>query len=170
MSHDANVTPSAPVSRPAADDAPEAVRWIKCRGCGGEVGIPPGWGEPSVDCPECGASVQVHGKVLYRPPSTVQALGAPLPAPVQIGALSVRKAANLELERAADKTMICGILSVALGWTVLVPLFGLCYHSEASAKAKEEGIPVPTKATVGLLLCLLFGAVQGLAVIAHLSK
>jgi hypothetical protein len=39
--------------------------------------------------------------------------------------------------READCTLFCGILSVFLGWTILVPLIGLPYYDRASKLAKE---------------------------------
>jgi ribosomal protein S27E len=32
-------------------------RWVDCPGCDGEVGIPAGWAEDTVSCPQCGAVV-----------------------------------------------------------------------------------------------------------------
>jgi len=32
-------------------------RWVDCPGCDGEVGIPAGWTEETVSCPQCGAVV-----------------------------------------------------------------------------------------------------------------
>lgn len=160
MSRDASVTNSVPPA-PGATTA-EACQWIKCRGCGGEVGIPAGWPENEVECPECGLTVQIKGKVLYRPPS---APPAPLTAPVL-----APRGPSLELIRKADMPMICGILSVVLGWTFIVPIFGICGYSDTFSMAKKEQVPVPGKATVGLVLCLLFGAAQGLAVISRFAK
>jgi hypothetical protein len=104
--------------------------------------------------------VQLGGKVLYRP-----AQGDPVP---------VRKpaspTASLELNRQADWVLIFGVLSVVLGWTVLVPFFGLCCYLWAYDTAKSERVLVPSKATIGLLLSLLFGAGQGLAMILHFWK
>src|SRR4051794_41063871 len=47
----------------------EGYLWLKCKGCSGEVGIPTDLNEPTVECPQCGQSVQVRGRVLYRPAS-----------------------------------------------------------------------------------------------------
>ncbi len=47
--------------------SPEEYRWFKCQGCGGDVGIPSDWKGSTVECPECGLSVRMHGQVLYRP-------------------------------------------------------------------------------------------------------
>jgi endogenous inhibitor of DNA gyrase (YacG/DUF329 family) len=49
-------------------------RWISCVGCGGEVGIPNDWTEPTATCPKCGAEVACQSSVIqWRP--------APVPTP-----------------------------------------------------------------------------------------
>ncbi len=47
-------------------------RWIKCPGCDGEVGVPDGWTEALVKCPNCTASVAVEpeGHIQWRPPQS----------------------------------------------------------------------------------------------------
>jgi hypothetical protein len=128
MSHEAGGTNTA--SSGAHRTASEDYLWISCRGCGGEVGVPSNWDDPGVACPSCGLTVQVHGRVLYRPPvsgspMTPSARQPPtttvLPRPPQPGP-------GLELCGAADWAMAWGILSVLLGWTVMVPLLGLNYY------------------------------------------
>ena len=146
-------------------DHPEDYRWIVCRGCKGEVGIPSDWTADTIDCPECGMAVRVRGCLLYRPP--IQGEPRPLPKPVAVVA---RPTPSLELSRKAIGSMVCGILSVGLGWTVLVPLIGLFCYLSASDTAKEERVLVPWQGTVGLVLSLLFGGVQGLAMIIHFNK
>lgn len=70
--------------------------------------------------------------------------------------------------------MIFGILCIFFGWTILIPLFGLAdfFASDAgvSALAKKEGVSVPTRATFGLILTLVFGGMQSLGVIIALCK
>ena len=146
-------------------DQGEDCRWIRCRGCGGEVGIPSSWTDSNVACPQCGQVVQAKGGILYRP--AVQTV----PPPQRRQALApTAKGPSLELLQACDKVMVCGILSVVLGWTIIVPLLGICGYSVISEQAKKEQVLVPGKATLGLVLSLLFGAVQGLALIAHFCK
>jgi DNA-directed RNA polymerase subunit RPC12/RpoP len=169
MSHETNGADAASlgVQRTAADD----YIWIKCRGCGGEIGVPSDWNDPGAECPSCGLIIQVHGRVLYRPPtsgSVNSALG-PQSATQNPFAIPVPKSPSLELGRQSDWTMIWGILSVVLGWTVMVPLIGLCPYYEASTLARKEGIPIPRRAIVGLILSLLFGTVQTIAMIAHFN-
>jgi DNA-directed RNA polymerase subunit RPC12/RpoP len=156
----------------AFDTASEDYLWIKCRGCGGEVGVPSEWDEPDVECPSCGLTVQVQGRVLYRPPvSSPQnvAPAAELPTRTQ-PPTTFPKSPSLELGGRADWAMTWGILSVALGWTVLVPLLGLHYYLLAANSAQNEGVQLPRKALVGVILSLPFGAVQTIALIAHLNK
>jgi len=148
--------------RPASSGHGEDHRWIKCTGCKGDVGIPSDWTESTADCPQCGTAVQVKGGVLYRPP--VQS--NPLPAQQQ----PATRTPSLDLNRLADWVMVWGVLSVVLGWTFLTPFFGICVYIDASRMAKKEQVLVPSKATIGLVLCLLFGAGQGLAVILHCCK
>jgi hypothetical protein len=59
---------------------------------------------------------------------------------------------------------------IAPGLDFFVPLLGICCYWDASTMAKRPGLPVPTKATVGLVLSLLFGGGQCLAVAGHLMK
>lgn len=167
MGQETNVT-NAPF--PARRTASEEYLWIKCRGCGGEVGVPSDWDGPGVQCPSCGLTVQVHGKVLYRPPaSSPQNVAPAAESPTRTQpAVSVPKSPSLELGRKSDGAMVCGILSVVLGWTVLVPFVGIAFYSDASVMAEKERIPVPRKAVVGLILSLLFGTIQTIAMIAHL--
>lgn len=156
----------------AFDTASEDYLWIKCRGCGGEVGVPSDWEGPGVECPSCGLTVQVQGRVLYRPPaSSPPNVAAAAQPPTRTQPLtSFPKSPSLELGRQSDWTMVWGIVSVVLGWTVLVPILGLLCYAEASATARKDGVPVPRKAIVGLILTLLFGGVQTMALIAHLTS
>ena len=81
--------------------------------------------------------------------------------------MSLPKSPSLELGRESDSTLIWGILSVVLGWTVLVPGYAILCYVYASHLAEKERVPVPRKAIVGLILALLFGAMQTIALIAH---
>jgi hypothetical protein len=74
------------------------------------------------------------------------------------------KGPSVELIGEADHVLIWGIVCVLLGWTVIVPLITLDRYSSASKLAKEEGVPTPTKATIGLIIALLFGIAQVLTV------
>jgi hypothetical protein len=55
----------------------EDYRWIDCQGCDGEVGVPPDWNEHILNCPSCGASVQVKRTLLYRQKATQASSGEP---------------------------------------------------------------------------------------------
>lgn len=145
----------------------ESHRWVKCRGCGGEIGIPTDWKDDTVECPECREQVRVNGKVLYRPAEETQAPQTPL---VQVIAPSIKKTPSLKLEKAADSALTWGIVCIVLGWTIIIPLLSLYQYCEVSSKADKEQLRVPTKARVGLILTLLFGICQGFAVIAHCCK
>lgn len=162
MSDETNVTTALP-----QPESQESHRWVKCKGCGGEIGIPANWEDETVECPECREQVRVHGKVLYRKPADQK---APEPAFVQVVAPSIKKTPSLELEKEADSALTFGILSIFLGWTFIVPFIGLCQYLGASSMADKEKVRVPTKATTGLILSIVFGACQGLAVISHLCK
>ena len=147
-------------------------RWLKCSGCRGDIGIPSDWVQSTVDCPQCGTAAHLPGRVLYRPAADGQPTGSHEPRPscsTPVVPPSARRA-SLELGRKADGALTCGILSVLLGWTVLVPFVGLCFYNEALTLAKNERVPVPGKATTGLILSLLFGIAQGLAVLIRLNR
>jgi hypothetical protein len=153
----------------APKDQSEDYRWIRCRGCKGEVGIPSDWPHDTVECPQCGMAVQVwihvHGKVLYRP--------AQGDAPqMQSGETATLLASSPrpELSHQAELVLIWGILSVVLGWTFIVPLTGLCMYNEAFTMARTQRVLVPWKATLGLGLALLFGAAQSLAIVIYFCK
>src|SRR5262249_24825037 len=73
---------------------------------------------------------------------------------------------SVDLERQAEKVMVMGVLSIVFGWTVLLPLFAVAQYIDTSNAAKKENLPTPSKATTGLVLALLFGSVQVLALIA----
>jgi hypothetical protein len=108
-------------------------------------------------------AVQVKGGVLYRPPQAVP------PSPKAVTEI-VHPSPSLELTRHADWVLSWGVLSIVLGWTVVVPLIGVCAYIDASSMAKKEQMPVPVKATISLVLCLLFGAAQSLWIFAYLLK
>jgi hypothetical protein len=79
---------------------------------------------------------------------------------------------SVELQRKSDQAMIFGIVYIFFGWTVLIPIASLlCFFADdgASALAKKEGVPVPARATIGLILTLIFGAMQTLALIIKLN-
>jgi len=169
VSHETNGTDvnSLGVQRTASED----YVWIKCRGCGGEVGVPSNWDNPAVQCPSCKATTQVQGGVLFRPPSPGGVIFAPSPqsATLTNPQYALLKSPSLELGRQSDWTMIWGILSIVLGWTMLVPLFGFMGYGEVSKLAGRETIPIPRRAIVGLILSLLFGIVQTIALIARFN-
>jgi len=104
---------------------------------------------------------------------------------VEVAAPSARpmtltqKSPSIELQRKADTAMIYGILCVFFGWTILIPILSLLgffckedlfFGDGVSALAKKEGVPVPTKATLGLILTLVFGGMQSLALIVSLCN
>jgi DNA-directed RNA polymerase subunit RPC12/RpoP len=149
--------------------APDDYLWIKCKGCGGEVGFPANWDDPGVECPSCGLTIPVHGRILYRP--VVSGLPSLAPTPqlptTTVFPSPIQRGPSLELAGMADWTLTWGILSIVLGWTVLVPLLGLIHYLGALHLAEKEKIQVPRKALVGNILSLLFGTVQTIALIAH---
>jgi hypothetical protein len=134
----------------------EDYRWIQCNGCGGAVGIPTDWTDNTVECPRCRLPVHVRGRVVYRPPAQARSATGPQ-----------NRQPSLELIRKADSAMVYGIVSVLLGWTIIVPVSGVLTFNEASDMAKKEQVLVPGKATVGLVLSLLFGVSQGLVLISR---
>lgn len=77
---------------------------------------------------------------------------------------------SVALLRMADAALIWGCLSIVLGWTVFVPAIGVDRYSDAAKQAKKEDVPVPAKATVGLLLALLFGIVQTLTMARQILR
>lgn len=127
MDQETDVT-NSPI--PSRRTASEEYLWIKCRGCGGEVGVPSDWDEPGVQCPDCELTVQVHGRVLYRPPASGRptTLSARQPPITTVLPNAPLPNLSLELSGAADWAMAWGILSVLLGWTVIVPLLGINYY------------------------------------------
>jgi hypothetical protein len=151
--------------------ASDAYIWIKCRGCGGEIGVPSNWNDPAVQCPSCKLAMQINGRVLFRPPTAGSGNFAPSPQSTTQNpfAIPVPKSPSLELGQHADWAMSWGILSVVLGWTVIVPVLGIIYYLGASYLAEKEKVSVPRKALVGIILSLLFGAVQTIALIAHFN-
>jgi hypothetical protein len=156
------------VSEPnAANSQSEDYRWIKCLGCAGNVGIPLDWKENTVECPHCGLSIQGRTRFLYRPaPDQAPAISS---APASAVASS-QKVPSLDLANKSQTTMLWGIASIVLGWTIVVPVLTLCLYCDTSTIAEKERLQVPGKATFGLVLALLFGVVQGFAAIAHLAK
>jgi DNA-directed RNA polymerase subunit RPC12/RpoP len=62
MSQETEIVASVP-------EANRSYRWILCKGCDGEVGIPSDYIENSLECPNCQAKVIVAGMVLFRPPA-----------------------------------------------------------------------------------------------------
>jgi hypothetical protein len=170
VSHETNGTDGASlgIQRTAADD----YIWIKCRGCRGEIGVPSDWNDPGAECPSCGLIIQVHGRMLYRPPASGQVTNAPIAQPpnTNVGSIPIQSRPSLGLGQTSDGALLWGILSVVLGWTVIVPLIGFCYYWNVTEAAQSESVPVPRKAFVGVILSLLFGAAQTIAMIAHLSQ
>lgn len=147
--------------------------WIGCKGCGGEVGIPADLHDEAVECPQCKTVVRTAGRILYRP--AAQHPGSPVPrkdSSLQDSATSekVRQAeASAKLHNASENTLICGILSVVLGWTVLVPLIAVGFYGEVREQAGVSKEPIPSKATAGLLLALLFGITQTIVMLGSLK-
>ncbi|SRR6266478_1557563 len=148
---------------------PKDYSWIKCAGCGGEIGIPSDWKASTVEGPKCGASVQVDRSILYRPPAQVQAPASTPSSPLQPTS-SPQRTGSIELGRSADKTMIWGIVCILLGWTIIVPILCLVVYSYTADQARKEQVLIPTRANVGLILALLFGIGQGIALLPYLFK
>jgi hypothetical protein len=65
---------------------------------------------------------------------------------------------------------MCGLVSMLLGWTVIVPCLAWDRYNQTSEMAKRELVAVPVRASIGFAMALLFGAVQTLALVAHLLK
>ena len=153
--------------------ASDAYIWIKCRGCGGEIGVPSDWNDPGAECPSCGLTTQVHGRILYRPPTSGQVSTAPVahpPPTTTVLPIPIQSRPSLELGHKSDCVLLVGILSVVLGgWTVIVPLIGFYSYCCVIEIAKAESVPVPRKAFVGVILSLLFGTVQTITMIAHFN-
>jgi DNA-directed RNA polymerase subunit RPC12/RpoP len=164
MSDDTNITTEAfvPIAHTSSSDE---YRWIKCRGCGGKVGVPLDWKENSVECPECGATVLVNDRVLYRPPD--DPVPTPNPAPATVAAPSANKSPSMEIVHKAETTLLWGIASIVFGWTFLVPFNCWGWYHDTAETAKTERVPVPGKATIGLVLALLFGGVQTICMVPH---
>lgn len=148
---------------------PKDYHWIKCGGCGGEIGIPPDWKGSTAECPKCGASVQVNVGILYRPPAQIQSPASTFSPPLHPTSPSQRNG-SIELGRLADKTMIWGIVCILLGWTMIVPVICLVVYSWTADQARKEQVLIPTRANIGLILALLFGIGQGIAVLPYLFK
>ena len=125
------------------------------------------WKESTAECPQCGFSIPVNGRLQYRSPEPTP---ADLATPVEVVTPSGEKAPSLELARQAHNVMLWVIASIVLGWTIIVPLATLFAYLHISDIAKKEQVSIPSKATVGLILAILFGCVQGAATIAHLAK
>jgi len=166
------------ISHPSNDEtgacsAPTTeIEWIKCRGCKGEIGVPSALRERQIECPGCGLVHKLSETILFRPPAP--AVTAPAPPPLaptrQPEPQNQPAMASVALLRNADVTLNWGIASIVLGWTILVPLIGFIYYSAVADEAKKENTLVPGKATIGLVLSLLFGVAQGAAMIAHANR
>jgi hypothetical protein len=168
VSQETSITAEKPCGKnqhePSERNPSAEYRWIRCVGCEGEIGIPATWESDTADCPQCGTQVRVNGRLQYRPPSRPTPL--PVATPPATIALRAPKAPSVELQRKADGAMIFGIVCIFFGWTVLVPICSLCYFCDnVSSLARKEGVPVPVRATIGLILTLTFGAMQTLAII-----
>jgi hypothetical protein len=72
---------------------------------------------------------------------------------------------SMDLVRHSESTFHFGILSVLLGWTILVPLIGIGVYINACQIAKQERIQTPIKATIGFAMCFLFGTVQSFSML-----
>jgi hypothetical protein len=182
MSQETNITlePSRGTepSEPSASSSSKDYKWVKCVGCDGEIGVPPGWEGDTADSPRCGTQVRVNGRLQYRPPNRSVAVEAAAPSarPITL----TQKSPSIELQRKADAAMIFGIVCVFFGWTVLIPILSLIHffktkdggfaNEGVSALAKKEGVPVPMKATLGLILTFVFGGMQSLSLIIALSN
>jgi len=77
---------------------------------------------------------------------------------------------SVALQGQAEKVLVGGVLSIILGWTVVVPLFTVVQYTDTANAARKENVATPGKATAGLVLALLFGSVQILTLIAKLVK
>jgi hypothetical protein len=83
--------------------------------------------------------------------------------------LPLQRTGSLKLGRTAHKALIWGIFSIFFGWTIIVPIISFCYCVDTSAQAKLEQVPNPTRATVAVILTILFGLFYGLSLLIHLS-
>src|SRR5262245_41237419 len=90
-------------------------RWLPCRGCGGEVGVPLDWAEDNVACPECGPRVQIRSEIQYRAPSEKDDSQKQVPE-------REAKVSNTFLNE--DSSLGFGLASIVLGWTLIVPFLG----------------------------------------------
>jgi len=70
-----------------------------------------------------------------------------------------------ELEKRAQWSFILGIGSIVFGWTFLMPLFCGAVYIDTCNVASKHNRAIPGKATVGLILAILFGGFQMLAVL-----
>jgi hypothetical protein len=109
----------------------------------------------------------VNGRLQYRAPELTPPA---LATPEAVITPSANKTPSLELGRDAHNVMLWGIASIVLGWTLIVPLATLGGYLDVCKTSKNEQVPIPSKATVGLVLAILFGCVQGAITIARLAK
>lgn len=146
------------------------VKWLRCQGCKGEIGIPFAMREKLVKCPGCGLPVNLSETILFRPAApAVPSPSAPSAPAHQLNAQHQPARPSIELLRSADKVFNWGIACIVLGWTILVPFIAYCSYYNISQDARKENALVPGKATIGLVLSLLFGVAQGAAMIAKVN-
>jgi hypothetical protein len=80
------------------------------------------------------------------------------PAPVAAKPSPIKPTApSLDLQRKADGVLIAGFLCIVFGWTVIVPLLAVFGFLSASEDAKKEKVLLPSNATGGLVLAIIFG-------------
>ena len=140
---------------------PGEIVWRLCPDCGGQIGATTAYLGQNVCCPGCGSKVFLEADlkpgILFRPPAR--------PSVTPAGYES-----SLKLRKAADTCLGWGLASIALGWTVFIPLVSLFVFLNTCDIAKAEKTPVPTKAWWGLGLTLIFGAIEIINMIAYMNR
>lgn len=151
--HNAPINPTAPTGN---------YRWVACQDCDGEIGIPADLTEGVVTCPECSATIKLHGTILYRKKKSPNTTATPT--------TQKAKVPSATLETSAERTLACGIASIVLGWTVIVPAVGGLFFLGSINQSASEKVAVPTKAWIGFGLIATFGFFQTITVLAHAFK
>jgi hypothetical protein len=147
----------------APKDQREVYRWIRCKECTGEVGIPSDWKQATAACPKCGEIVRVNdkSKVLYRPP--VQGGSHSVRIPVTAAADDPEKHNN----PLALISFIVGIVGLILHVIGLIPIVGIVLSAIALGSFKPETQKNRWMAGWGLALSIL-GTVSYLTAYGHL--
>ena len=148
-------------------------QWIACSGCSGEVGLPPGWDQETVRCPNCGTTVPVvapQSAVQWRPrggpieESTQLDTGPALQSSV-LGCVTAAPAppcqassakADLPVNGYAITGLSLGIASVFLAWIGIIPLLAIIFSGIGLAKVKQRQGKGQVQAWIGLILGILF--------------